>query len=1069
MAITGSIYSLAKKETDLTTKQIFENMISESRDTGVVVMDGRSLAAGSIFAEQIHADAITADHIESGAIETDHMDAGTIDVSVLKGSQLILPGANYGGVVINKDGLTMKSTGTAKLDIKLSSDSGFNITDGNDNQLIDIDPLTGNVKMQINEMTIGGHSAATTEDIEKRPTFEDFEKTDKVTIDGGNIKAGTLTASQITTGVLQDIKKNTRFDLTNGTFNVGDKFTYDGSILSVNADNINLSGKVSFNDFNLDLKNTVDSKVTQSDVDSSISNIEVGARNLIIKSNRLNNTTSSSVGLSKWGYLLSNDEKSFSVNLDENEQYTLSFLGHNEGLTSQNVKVAVNGAINDKKTIDVVSGSNKYSWVFTTDNFKSNEEETYPLQPLGDWDRYYKNSPAIVTNPNDIAYQKWSFDGAPLENMGQVTGGMFGGVFPINGHLNGGIDTPATAWAGVNISKMYLETNDDTLLPKIRAIGDFFLNHVVDIDIWSAPLKAMPNAVTFDEVSRQWIPSTRFIHTRTFYHVAWALLEIYDATKDTKYSNLAGQLLDSATTIQLTATSQANSNELPPYFSGAMFNTINNVGEASYEPDWLTFTNTNGDMVVRATNKWIKLFGNSTRASFELYAWEEKKYTVKSIADDYISHLLYLYNNQGLRKPDGHNLLYNFSHFEWTDEPHPDGYMVPVPMNWDFINEVFGKDQWFTGDLMFWAIIGFAEAGEAQIATSLLDRYYELKAPDPEGRLLFHDRYTAQGTPLVRDTSKSITFTGLYMQARNILGNHDYDAESLNSLEYYQKESALNTVDGGFSWDTEDYNSFIENKSLGEILFSVMENASKSEPLVTISFENFVSNPVYVLDIQLEKGNIATDWREAPEDVEASIGDVDKKAIDTKNKTDAWTYSGETTIDGGAIQADTITAAQISANSITADEINVDKISALASELGEVTAGTITSENGNIYIDLNDGFMNVADGMFKIQGKNIADTEDLGQLEEKIDKEIEDREGFISFNNGIVTIGQKDSPTNIQIKNDRISFMQNGTEVAYITEQTMEITHGIFVETAKVGEHKQETLTGGHTVFTWEG
>ena len=464
-------------------------------------------------------------------------------------------------------------------------------------------------------------------------------------------------------------------------------------------------------------------------------------------------------------------------------------------------------------------------------NTTDSEGKIYPLQSLDDWSRYYKKSPAIVTNPNDTAYQKWGYSGEEsLINVGQVRGGMFNNALPINGHLNGGIDTPATAWAGINISKMYLETNDATLLPRIKAIGDFFLNHVIDIDIWGEPLKAIPNTVTFDEVSRQWIPSTRFIHTRTFYHVAWALLEIYDVTKDTKYSNLAGQLLDGATMIQLMATGQANSNELPPYFSGAMFNTINNVSEASYEPDWSTFTNTNGDMVVRATNKWIKLFGNSARVSFDLYTWEEKNYTVKSIADDYISHLLYLYNNQGLRKPDGHNLLYNFSHFEWEDEPHPDGYMIPIPMNWDFIDEVFGKDQWFTGDLMFWAIIGFAEAGETQIANSLLDRYYELKAPDSEGRLLFYDRYTAQGAPLVHDTSKSIAFTGLYMQARNVLGNNDYDAECLSTLKYYQKESAFNTVDGGFSWDTEDYSSFIENKSLGEILFSIMENTPNRTP-----------------------------------------------------------------------------------------------------------------------------------------------------------------------------------------------------------------------------------------------
>ena len=458
------------------------------------------------------------------------------------------------------------------------------------------------------------------------------------------------------------------------------------------------------------------------------------------------------------------------------------------------------------------------------------EDKIYPLQSLDDWSRYYKNSPAIVTNPSDTAYQKWGFDGVPLENMEQVKGGMFGGAFPIHGNLQGGIDAPGTAWAGINISRMYLETNDATLLTKIKAIGDFFLNHVMDIDIWGVPFKAMPNAVTFDEVSRQWIPSTRFIHTRTFYHVAWALLEIYDATKDTKYSNLAGQLLDGATIIQLIATGQANSNELPPYFSGAMFNAINNVGGASYEPDWVTFTNTSGDVVVRATNKWIKLFGNTTRTSFDLYEEVDVNYTVKSIADNYINHLVYLYNNQELRKPDGHNLLYCFSHYEWEDEPHPDGYMIPVPMNWDFIDGVFGKDQWFTGDLTFWTIIGFAEAGQETIATSLLDRYYELRKPDSEGRLLFHDRYTAGGTPLVEDTSKSITFTALYMQARNILGDHSYDSESLTALAYYQKKSEFNTVDGGFSWDTEDYNSFIENKSLGEITYSVMENASNRTP-----------------------------------------------------------------------------------------------------------------------------------------------------------------------------------------------------------------------------------------------
>lgn len=230
MALKGKIYSIAKQYDDLNTNKIFESMMIESTDKNSIVLDGRNIGAGSIFAEQIHANAITADHIKSGAIETDHMDAGTIDVDRLKAGQLILPGINYGGVVIDNSGISMKPTEESRLDVKLSSKGGFNITDGN-NQLIDIDPKTGNVIMQVNKMTIGGYSAATAEDIEKRPTFEDFEKTDKVTIDGGNIKAGTISSE----------KNYSWIDLDDGTFSFGNGgLVWDGLDMVVN-------GKISVN------------------------------------------------------------------------------------------------------------------------------------------------------------------------------------------------------------------------------------------------------------------------------------------------------------------------------------------------------------------------------------------------------------------------------------------------------------------------------------------------------------------------------------------------------------------------------------------------------------------------------------------------------------------------------------------------------------------------------------------------------------------------------------------------------------------------------------------------------
>ena len=78
MALKGKIYSLAKQYDDLNTNELFQSMIDESSTDDVVVMDGRNLAAGSIYSEQIHAGAITADKIRADAINADHINVGSL-------------------------------------------------------------------------------------------------------------------------------------------------------------------------------------------------------------------------------------------------------------------------------------------------------------------------------------------------------------------------------------------------------------------------------------------------------------------------------------------------------------------------------------------------------------------------------------------------------------------------------------------------------------------------------------------------------------------------------------------------------------------------------------------------------------------------------------------------------------------------------------------------------------------------------------------------------------------------------------------------------------------------------
>ena len=123
--------------------------------------------------------------------------------------------------------------------------------------------------------------------------------------------------------------------------------------------------------------------------------------------------------------------------------------------------------------------------------------------------------------------------------------------------------------------------------------------------------------------------------------------------------------------------------------------------------------------------------------------------------------------------------------------------------------------------------------------------------------------------------------------------------------------------------------------------------------------------------IKIEKGNKATDWTPAPEDIDTEIdkaqsdsaaanhnsAQAQEAAKDAANTADQanklansnkawlqdWSFSGEATIDGGKIQAKTVTA----------EQLNVKELAALSADLGVVTAGVIQSADGNLKLDLN--------------------------------------------------------------------------------------------------------------------
>ena len=86
------------------------------------------------------------------------------------------------------------------------------------------------------------------------------------------------------------------------------------------------------------------------------------------------------------------------------------------------------------------------------------------------------------------------------------------------------------------------------------------------------------------------------------------------------------------------------------------------------------------------------------------------------------------------------------------------------------------------------------------------------------------------------------------------------------------------------------------------------------------------------------------------------------------------------------------------------------------------------------------------------------------------DLEEETTEGFsrinkhIRFEDGKIILGTDGSNTFLEITPDRITFNNGGAVVAYITNQTMEITHGIFVQTATIAGMRIQRIPGSNNI-----
>jgi hypothetical protein len=120
---------------------------------------------------------------------------------------------------------------------------------------------------------------------------------------------------------------------------------------------------------------------------------------------------------------------------------------------------------------------------------------------------------------------------------------------------------------------------------------------------------------------------------------------------------------------------------------------------------------------------------------------------------------------------------------------------------------------------------------------------------------------------------------------------------------------------------------------------------------------------IRITNLKLEKGNRATDWTPAPEDVDSLISAAQSTADSAKSVADSavstigkWCYNNDITyINGGKIYTGTVTTDKLAADSVTADKILAGAITADKLAVDAITSRNYVKDTSGTKISLADG------------------------------------------------------------------------------------------------------------------
>ena len=224
-------------------------------------------------------------------------------------------------------------------------------------------------------------------------------------------------------------------------------------------------------------------------------------------------------------------------------------------------------------------------------------------------------------------------------------------------------------------------------------------------------------------------------------------------------------------------------------------------------------------------------------------------------------------------------------------------------------------------------------------------------------------------------------------------------------------------------------------------------------------------------NIKLERGNKATDWTPAPEDLTA---DAQAKAAEAL--ASAKTYADAQI----KVAADSINQ-NVTKKFESASDETTDKLTELRQEVNSNIEQTGEAIKSSVYekVYLKDD----VDTLLSSVNTEVEQTKtswqvtfnqlvkQLNDYSDGSDAAFDEIRKYIRFEDGNILLGNSSSPLILRIRNDRIQFLQNGYEVAYISDQRMYNTTCEIINQLRIADSAWtvETNSNGDTIVSLIG